>query len=414
MMKGYDIGIQEKKARLFNDWERFNSTEGELIESYYHRFSKLMNDFKGNKHFSEKTANQKVVDDLRVERLAKPQDPLALMAISNNPFSYPVFHLGQPSSSTYIQQPQPNNNYNPQPSFNQNYMQQPMPNPKDITDPATELHNPAKGRDDAYLQTQLLIAQKEEAGIQLQVEEFDLMDSVADNDKIEGVNANCILMANLQQASTSVPQKVDKTHDLSNPVTSNSVPTTKESKVVENDKVIAHGMFKINPFKNSREEKFVPNKPIKARVRTNPITISQPHVITKKVVNSDSNSFSFTGVDITTKIKRPQARRNTKNDKVPSASKSSHIKNKEVKVEEHPRNLLLLRIRNICYPNMFMVHRLGLFQAYDHNLKLLINFVWKSLGTVRFGNDHVAAILGFSDLLIPFTLGFEVFKASSA
>nr|GFB65698.1 integrase, catalytic region, zinc finger, CCHC-type, peptidase aspartic, catalytic [Tanacetum cinerariifolium] len=29
------------------------------------------------------------------------------------------------------------------------------------------------------------------------------------------------------------------------------------------------------------------------------------------------------------------------------------------------------------------------------NLKLLINFVWKFMGTVRFGNDHVAAILGF-------------------
>nr|GFB45350.1 retrovirus-related Pol polyprotein from transposon TNT 1-94 [Tanacetum cinerariifolium] len=32
------------------------------------------------------------------------------------------------------------------------------------------------------------------------------------------------------------------------------------------------------------------------------------------------------------------------------------------------------------------------------NLKLLINFVWKFLGTVRFGNDHIAAILGFDDL----------------
>ncbi|GJW70892.1 putative ribonuclease H-like domain-containing protein [Tanacetum coccineum] len=32
------------------------------------------------------------------------------------------------------------------------------------------------------------------------------------------------------------------------------------------------------------------------------------------------------------------------------------------------------------------------------NLKLLINFVWKVLGTVRFGTDHVAAILGFGDL----------------
>nr|GFA99283.1 retrovirus-related Pol polyprotein from transposon TNT 1-94 [Tanacetum cinerariifolium] len=32
------------------------------------------------------------------------------------------------------------------------------------------------------------------------------------------------------------------------------------------------------------------------------------------------------------------------------------------------------------------------------NQKLLINFVWKFMGTVRFGNDHVAAILGFGDL----------------
>nr|GFC68283.1 hypothetical protein [Tanacetum cinerariifolium] len=48
--------------------------------------------------------------------------------------------------------------------------------------------------------------QKEEARIQLQAEEFDLMAAVADLDKIEEVNANCILMANLQQASTSGTQ----------------------------------------------------------------------------------------------------------------------------------------------------------------------------------------------------------------
>ncbi|GJR27596.1 retrovirus-related pol polyprotein from transposon TNT 1-94 [Tanacetum coccineum] len=52
-------------------------------------------------------------------------------------------------------------------------------------------------RDAAYLQTQLLIAQKEEAGIQLQAKEFDLMAAVADLDEIEEANANCILMVNL-------------------------------------------------------------------------------------------------------------------------------------------------------------------------------------------------------------------------
>nr|GEX89752.1 reverse transcriptase domain-containing protein [Tanacetum cinerariifolium] len=56
------------------------------------------------------------------------------------------------------------------------------------------------------LGTSFLTMAKEEAGIQLQAEEFDLMVAAADLDKIEKVNANCILMANLQQASTSGTQ----------------------------------------------------------------------------------------------------------------------------------------------------------------------------------------------------------------
>ncbi|GJY05861.1 hypothetical protein Tco_0371801 [Tanacetum coccineum] len=99
--------------------------------------------------------------------------------------------------------------------------------------------------------------------------------------------------------------KVVETIDLSKPVTSNSVPTTKESKVMKNDKVIAPGMFRINPSKTSREDKFVPINKSRASFRTNPFTISQPHVITKKDVNSDSNGLSSTGVESTAKTRRP-------------------------------------------------------------------------------------------------------------
>ncbi|GJS33608.1 hypothetical protein Tco_0531990 [Tanacetum coccineum] len=68
MMKGSDIGILEKKAKLFNEWERFTSTDGVSIESYYHRFSKLMNDFKRNKHFPKKIAsNLKFLNNLQPE-----------------------------------------------------------------------------------------------------------------------------------------------------------------------------------------------------------------------------------------------------------------------------------------------------------------------------------------------------------
>nr|GEV88487.1 hypothetical protein [Tanacetum cinerariifolium] len=99
--------------------------------------------------------------------------------------------------------------------------------------------------------------------------------------------------------------KFDESHALSKPVTSNSVPTPQESKVVKNDHMIAPRMFMINHFKTSREEKSVPNKPIKASVRATPIIVSQPHVITKKYVNFDSNGLSSTGIDNTAKTRRP-------------------------------------------------------------------------------------------------------------
>ena len=96
-----------------------------------------MNDFKRNKHFLEKIVcnlkflnnlqpewrrhvtivhqtkdlhevdytqlydllkyNQVEVNELRAERLTRTHDPLALMANSNNPYDYPVFHQDQPS-----------------------------------------------------------------------------------------------------------------------------------------------------------------------------------------------------------------------------------------------------------------------------------------------------------------------------
>ncbi|GJU26706.1 retrovirus-related pol polyprotein from transposon TNT 1-94 [Tanacetum coccineum] len=274
-------------------------------------------------------------------------------------------------------------------------------------------------RDAAYLQTQLLIAQKEEAGIQLQAEEFDLMAAQAStsgtqtdnapvydsdgsaergnihqevhkilkyeiapivnqvdtrvinfekqflkeaakfvgdfkslakeadesldmnkvleyenerllrevlraqlfgkfskqNDAMKGTSANTkfakpstsgtkLYSVTPFQKTRFIP-KVVKKHDLTKLVTSHSLPKTQESKVVKTEKVIAPGMFKINPTMHSRVDKVVPNKPVKASIRTKPITISQSHVFTMKDVNSNSNGLSSTGADNTAKTRRP-------------------------------------------------------------------------------------------------------------
>ncbi|GKD34462.1 hypothetical protein Tco_1249971 [Tanacetum coccineum] len=61
---------------------------------------------------------------------------------------------------------------------------------------------------------------------------------------------NAFQSKRIKFSKTWVPQKVNETNDLSNPVTLNSVPTPQESKVVKNDNVIAPGLFMINPSKS--------------------------------------------------------------------------------------------------------------------------------------------------------------------
>ncbi|GJW54029.1 hypothetical protein Tco_0098114 [Tanacetum coccineum] len=263
MMKGSDIGVQEKKAKLFNEWERFTSNDGKSIESYFHRFSKLMNDFKRNKHFSEKIAsNIKFLNNLRrewrrhvtivpqtkdlheanytqlydflkfnqVEPMLNPEDisdptTAKIMAIvlmdkafklnystltNNNQRISSTYTTGRLHTQNAVQ------NLGVQNVGNQNRLivilgiANPNVN-QDVNGNVVVARDEVRPRkrDVAYLQTQLLIAQKEEAGVQLQAEEFDFMAAIGDLDEIEEVNANCILMANLQQTSTSGTQ-IDK------------------------------------------------------------------------------------------------------------------------------------------------------------------------------------------------------------
>nr|GEV56251.1 hypothetical protein [Tanacetum cinerariifolium] len=240
MMKGSDIGIQEKKAKLFNEWERFTSNEGESIESYHHHFLKLMNDLKRNKHFPKKIAsnlkflnnlppewsrhvtivhqtkdlhtadytqlydflkyNQKEVDELKAKQIAKIQDPLALMANSNNPYN-----AGNPTGYNDVIRNQD--------------MQNVVLNPRvqNVRNQNGLIGVQGNGNQNPIRNGNLVAARAEgNAGGQNRnqircyncrgVEEYDLMAAAADLDEIEEVNANCILMANLQQASTSGTQ----------------------------------------------------------------------------------------------------------------------------------------------------------------------------------------------------------------
>nr|GEX06560.1 hypothetical protein [Tanacetum cinerariifolium] len=208
MMKGSDIGIQEKKTKLFNEWERFTSTEGESIESYYYCFLKLMNDFKRNKHFSEKIAsNLKFLNNLQPEWsqnvtivhqtkdlhtidytqlydfLKYNQKERILSNPHNRQIAQPGMNIGQDRQMQMVGGNGGNQfgKYARQNVGNQMGIANQNPNGN-----GNILATPVEGNSNGN------------NGIQLQAEEFDLMAAAADLDEIEEVNANCILMANLQ------------------------------------------------------------------------------------------------------------------------------------------------------------------------------------------------------------------------
>nr|GFB90113.1 hypothetical protein [Tanacetum cinerariifolium] len=124
---------------------------------------------------------------------------------------------------------------------------------------------------------------------------------------------------------------------------SHSVPQPREFNVVKHRIVIVPRMFKIDPSQMPRVD-LVPNKQSSASIRTNLITNSQRHVIFKENVSSNTITASFTGLVHTAKTRRLQRKGNTRNARVPSASKISEVK-KIVTVEDHRRNLLLSKNR---------------------------------------------------------------------
>nr|GEW14519.1 retrovirus-related Pol polyprotein from transposon TNT 1-94 [Tanacetum cinerariifolium] len=136
------------------------------------------------------------------------------------------------------------------------------------------------------------------------------------------------------------------------------------------------GMFRINPFKTSREEKHVPNT-VSASGRTKPITVSQPPVFTKKDVNSVSNGLSSTRID-NTKTRRPQPRSNTK--------MIGYVNGKTSRGKKQKANVSINEKQKKQQPKVKKTKKVGFIKRLA------------TPKTVRFRNDHVAAILGFGDL----------------
>nr|GEU92125.1 retrovirus-related Pol polyprotein from transposon TNT 1-94 [Tanacetum cinerariifolium] len=184
----------------------------------------------------------------------------------------------------------------------------------------------------------------------------------------------------------SVP-KANVSEGLSKPVTAQTLPQAAK-KAVSNTNVLKPIMYRID------------NKTSHTRAQQLPQTVS----------NTNPRVSTSTGVNHNTNVSRPQLKRNQSRDKV--LPNNSQVKVKKTQVEVHPRIPSVsnkMKSVTACKDNLnsktlnaniilFIIDS-GCSKHITRNLKLLTNFMEKFLGIVKFGNDQIASILGYGDLV---------------
>nr|GEV83406.1 integrase, catalytic region, zinc finger, CCHC-type, peptidase aspartic, catalytic [Tanacetum cinerariifolium] len=171
--------------------------------------------------------------------------------------------------------------------------------------------------------------------------------------------------------SKSVTQN-NVSNDFSKPVTAQTLPTKKKS-ISKNTNVLAPGMYKIHTDYNQTSTSQLPQDSRKTNKRM---------------------SFS-TGVIPTTSVSRPQLKSNPQGERV----MYNNSQGKKQAVEDQCRSVKLSKNKTSLAEIVLFIVDSGCSKHITGNIKLLINFVEKFLGMVKFRNDQIAPILGYGDLV---------------
>nr|GEV59518.1 copia protein [Tanacetum cinerariifolium] len=336
------------------------STDGESLESYYSRFYKMMNELIRNQCKSQelKTGSyyklydilkqhQHEVNEIRAERIARVANPLVLVA-QQQPIYHPQTHPTHytQNSSTRSQQAATRNRgkaivNSSQPIYDQELSMV-------AEDDKTE---------------KMLLCKQEEAGIQLNAEQADWRDNI-DDDELEDqeLEAHYMYMAQLQEVS---------------PYTDDSGPIfdTEPVQKVSNDD--HYNVFAIESAYPDQSKSMHDTYPIEQDAYT---------------VIIDSLDMSFDKVEI------------DQNDDENDLAKerellASLIEKLKCEIDESKNRNKLLETSNKLVEIVLFIVDSGCSKHMMGNLKLLINFVEKFIGTVKFRNDQIAHILRYRDLV---------------
>ncbi|GJY60983.1 retrovirus-related pol polyprotein from transposon TNT 1-94 [Tanacetum coccineum] len=237
--------------------------------------------------------------------------------------------------------------------------------------------------------------------------------------------SNSLAKKDFSKSKSVTTQNVS--HDFSKPVTAQILPQN-VLPILNNTNVIAPGMYKVHTKPTQTRTPRLPqdnrktNKRVSLSTGVIPTTsVSRPQLKSNQLEDRTSNVNFFcvtcgkcvlndnhdlcvlhyiTGVNSRTRqpMAVPISTREPKHDvnqSVATSSKKTIATDSTVKKSRHITRKLYEQLVEII---LFIVDS-GCSKHMTGNLKLLTNFVEKFLGTVKFGNDQIAPILGYGDLV---------------
>nr|GEX26429.1 hypothetical protein [Tanacetum cinerariifolium] len=246
LKQGESINVQDLETNLYWEFGKLTSQDGELMESYYSRFYKMMNELIRNqckvtnhqvnvqfllqlqpewqrfvtivkqnqelktvsyhKLFDILKQHQNEVNEIKAERIARVANPLALVAqqqLVYHPQTHPT-HYTQ-NSSTRSQQLLPGTKEKQLSTLH---------NPSMIKNLLWECQKPKRAKDTAYHREKMLLCKQKEARIQLNEEQSDWRDDT-DDDELEDQELEAHYIAHPEQ-SKSVPDTYPIEQDAHN------------------------------------------------------------------------------------------------------------------------------------------------------------------------------------------------------
>nr|GEV56122.1 hypothetical protein [Tanacetum cinerariifolium] len=240
MMKGSDIGIQDKKAKLFNEWERFTSTDGESIESYYHRQDRQMHMVGGNGGNQFRQYAGQNVGNLNgynaVQNNPNGNGNLVAARAEGNATGHnaDLDEIEEVNASCILMA----NLHQASTSGSQNSKLPFMTQTDQLRVQNFEiqfLKEAAKFvRDFKSLAKEVDESLAKHKALELEIER--LLKEIVSQDIMSIVQNNSVVDSSNLQTELDLFPKVGETYALSKPVTSNLIPTPQESKIMKNDK----------------------------------------------------------------------------------------------------------------------------------------------------------------------------------